>query len=573
VSDPSFRQALEIDDSLALFDSNRLLVFAMGLYLQADDIAELGSSCLTDGKDDKGLDFFWLDLEQRRVVLAQGYEARDWAKASAPSNKAVALMQAISWLLQVPLDEVPLRIRPAAQELRDAISDGEIDRIDLVYAHNLPSSQNVHSELRAAAHSLSNMLPHVNVGIEELGAGEIETLYTSRDRDILIEDKLLVPCSGHIDIANTDFTVVNCIVSGEWLFDLYEQHREKLFSANVREYLGSRADKRNINNQIKQTAASEPSRFLIYNNGITLITNKIEIAGESVTIFGVSIVNGAQTTGALHESNREAASMIQVQLRIVQSERPEIVRSVIKYNNTQNSVKAFDRKSNDSVQVRLQSEFDKLGISYVHRRKAAFNPKGSLTTEALAQQLASFHGALSLATRNKGDIFESDANYRRYFNDGTSVGHIFLVSCFSRAVDSYKAELKDKRANHTAQSAEISILQVLSYSAGKSFALALVGFTAESLVAKPIPDLMTWRAKDVYIKASGSQLEEVALDCLRLLMPIAIMQVEEKDSYDIVRSRDLMLGLGNKVRGILVGVRPTMVNSKLDALASLTTIG
>ncbi|MCV5927107.1 AIPR family protein, partial [Escherichia coli] len=79
----------------------------------------------------------------------------------------------------------------------------------------------------------------------------------------------------------------------------YKKHRTKIFSANIRDYLGSRKSDSNINHGIKQTVENDASDFWAFNNGLTVLTHYFSVDGNSVIIQGLSIVNGAQTTGAI----------------------------------------------------------------------------------------------------------------------------------------------------------------------------------------------------------------------------------------------------------------------------------
>lgn len=92
-------------------------------------------------------------------------------------------------------------------------------------------------------------------------------------------------------------------MSADWLSRLYRQYKRDLFSANVRDYLGSRQSDKNINFNIKQTAEKSPERFWAYNNGVTILVHDYKLSskngGQELSIDGLAIVNGAQTTGAL----------------------------------------------------------------------------------------------------------------------------------------------------------------------------------------------------------------------------------------------------------------------------------
>ena len=79
----------------------------------------------------------------------------------------------------------------------------------------------------------------------------------------------------------------------------------KLFSANVRDYLGSKSSDSNINNGIKKTAEREPENFWAYNNGLTILVKFLseyrrkQRMDFKFSFRGMSMVNGAQTTGAI----------------------------------------------------------------------------------------------------------------------------------------------------------------------------------------------------------------------------------------------------------------------------------
>ena len=81
---------------------------------------------------------------------------------------------------------------------------------------------------------------------------------------------------------------------------------------NVRGFLG----KTKYNENIFKTLENEPSKFFMYNNGLTIIADDIVaklINGRSkylITIKNFQVVNGGQTLRAIHEFNRYDTSNI-----------------------------------------------------------------------------------------------------------------------------------------------------------------------------------------------------------------------------------------------------------------------
>src|SRR5438128_2454877 len=93
----SFKSAFDADTEVQKYSSNSLLLFTLALYLRAEDIKELAAEGLTDGGDDKKVDFCYLSIAEGRVVIAQSYLGKVWGKPSAPANKASELNTATAW--------------------------------------------------------------------------------------------------------------------------------------------------------------------------------------------------------------------------------------------------------------------------------------------------------------------------------------------------------------------------------------------------------------------------------------------------------------------------------------------
>ena len=73
---------------LAEFGPNKLLLFALELHQNIDDIELVANDVLTDGPNDKKCDLVYIDPETGKVIVAQGYWTTSDADKSAPANKA-----------------------------------------------------------------------------------------------------------------------------------------------------------------------------------------------------------------------------------------------------------------------------------------------------------------------------------------------------------------------------------------------------------------------------------------------------------------------------------------------------
>jgi AIPR protein len=225
------------------------------------------------------------------------------------------------------------------------------------------------------------------------------------------------------------------------------RYKQKLFSANVRGYLGSKRSQSNINNGIRETLLRSPSRFWAYNNGITVLVHDFSRTNWFILATGLAVVNGAQTTGAIGSLPTNAEGRILA--RFIKCEDATTVQDIIRYNNRQNPTEASDFRSNDRVQTRLVQEFRQLrivgynggrrgGADDVIRRRGENQPAATTA----AQALAAFHGRPDVAYHEKGQIWEVDAIYSDVFPDRVSARHILFAYRLLRTIEEEKFRLK-----------------------------------------------------------------------------------------------------------------------------------
>lgn len=129
----------------------------MARYLEDADVNALAAVALTDGPNDKKIDFIYLDHDAKRLVFTQGYFSSK-PHDSAPANKASDLNTAAAWLFSGDPTVLPETIRTIMTECRDALAVDEIDTIELFYVHNLPESVNVARELQTVEEHIKKFL-------------------------------------------------------------------------------------------------------------------------------------------------------------------------------------------------------------------------------------------------------------------------------------------------------------------------------------------------------------------------------------------------------------------------------
>jgi hypothetical protein len=497
--------ALKERTDLDKYTNNNLLLFALEIGLSIEDIHSVATNSLTDHSDDKKCDLLYVDRDSGKAIIAQSYLATDTSKTEAPANKASDLNTAVSWLLGKNFENLPEILRPAAQELDSALSDGVINTIEIWYVHNLPESQNVKRELDIVEKTVDSLLKrhYFESGVEsvrglEVGRNTLEDWFQSIRIPIIVNDKLEIPVFGGFATSGDQWHAYTTSVSAKWFNSLYNKHGMKLFSVNVRGYLGSRKSDKNINYNIKETAQHKPGCFWAYNNGITALVNKWEIEKRDgidiLIIVGISIVNGAQTTGAIGSINIDNLGDANILVRFVKCDDRSVVEDIVRYNNMQNKVEASDFRSNDPIQDRLRSEFLKIPDTlYTGGRRGGEEdkikrPPNLIPFSTVAQCLAAFHQEPNIAYNEKAEIWDSDAIYSRYFNAKTTAKHILFCYSLLKCIEQTKLELTNilESERTETQKAQITFFR----KRGSTYILcAAIAKCCEIFLGMAIPDL------------------------------------------------------------------------------------
>lgn len=546
-------------------EGNAHLIWTMGLYLDESDLTKLAVDGLTDGAGDKKIDFIF--QSDAKLYIVQGYySVRGGLKIEAPSNKASDLNTALAWIFVGDESKVPDKLREKIIEVRKLLESGDIEEVELLYIHNCSESPNVKKELETCANYLKSHYENqdIDISYKELGCTSLEKLYTALPQQIVIREN--IDFTGNIiESMNGDgWTSHVGHVSGIWLYNLFHQYGSDLFSANYRGFMGI-GKRKKINTAIRQTAENSPNDFFVFNNGISVLTTSLDV--RTKILEGISIINGAQTTGSISTAqDRKALEELKVMCRIIVCNDSEKVRKIVQYNNTQNHITTWDHYTNSPEQRTIVEEFKKFGYAYSLKR--GFDNNGALFgIESVAQPLVAFHGDYLSANRGKNYVFETKSVYDNAFHE-SKAQHILLAYCISKAIEKVKSELKTKSNNLIQQETkQLTFLQNLK---SKYFLTAVIGKIIDELSGKPVE---AKTAKFCYNTAlvSNNTLENlIDLWCpvIKSTLP-TVIQHTGNDLYSYLTNADTPLEkISGEVKNTISTIRSLNPLEALDVLAT-----
>ena len=503
-TEASWKTALDEHDDLKKFGANAIGLFALALRFDLEDIEGIGVSSIVDGSNDKKNDLIFIDEELGVAAIIQAYVSKS-KKAIAPANKASDLNTAIAWLLTMQIETLPEGIRSHAKRIRDGIETGQINKIYVWYVHNCTESKNVFDELEAVKMTLSTAISHnhknstIKQFVSEIGNSTLTEWYNETQSPIAVNDEISFTCTSGFDIKNANWSAFATAIAAEELYKAYKNHSVKLFSANIRDYLGARSTQSNINNGIRQSITQTPENFWVFNNGLTALTHRFEYKKleNRIILKGLAIVNGAQTTGAIGSMDTPPSENAFVPIRFVSvnnSDR-ELIRDIVRYNNSQNQVTAADFRSTDAIQKRLRQEVEKIkeaeyeggrrgGFGSAIKRKPRLMPSFTV-----GQALAAFHGEPSTAYNKKSDIWNNDALYAEFFNEKTTGPHLVFTFSLLKSIENNKSQLIEKsKSGIELTNIEKQRLEFFRLPASIFVYINAISSALETIIGRPIGD-------------------------------------------------------------------------------------
>jgi hypothetical protein len=429
--------------------SRLLALHALKLTLESADSDDLRIVEITDGAHDRGIDAVSVDSSLKIVTFVQS-KWRQNGTGSMELHEILRFLDGVRALLGMRNENC---LPNASESTRNAVlslltTPGA--KLRLVTATT--ASESISEAVKEPVNELLDQLNDLE------GTEPIATHVHLGQADFF--NALTAPLRGKVDIETqiqdwgrvtepnkAYYGRVNAAEVARW----YSQHGAELFAENIRVVI-PRSD---INEGILRTIREDPEAFGYYNNGITILSEDIQVGAGGLLnretgffrLSRASIVNGAQTVSTLgsalgtdFETNLSRAFVL-VRCVEVSPNNADLGSRITRFTNTQNEVSSQDFAFLDPTQHRLVRELQVLGYEYLLR--SSESPRSAnrmkvidVRQAAVGLACASRNIAHSVvAKREVSRLFSEKSIYTALFNPNTEALRLLRSVLITRAID------------------------------------------------------------------------------------------------------------------------------------------
>jgi len=172
-----------------------------------------------------------------------------------------------------------------------------------------------------------------------IGADGIQKLYSQTRnalaREFIFTDRAVVP-----EIPGVSEAYLGFVSAPTFLSLVTDENTgeiiKSIFYDNVRDW----QDYNKVNSEMKETIESnKKSRFVLMNNGVTIIARTVRPTGNRFYIEDYQVVNGCQTSHVLAGSRDIIDDSIMVPLRLIGTQDENVISDIVHATNRQTEVK------------------------------------------------------------------------------------------------------------------------------------------------------------------------------------------------------------------------------------------
>lgn len=406
--------------------------------------AEEVDSAICDGGGDKGIDALLVDNDLNEITVLQSKHRQDPAGKTQGDGDLKSFVGVSTWFESQESVEGLLAAGPnpelkkllVRQEVAKTIAQGT-HTVRLVFVTNADLDSSGVDYVAARRGSTPSL--------EVWGRQKLtDAAERTRRPDLRSEPVTLRP-NGHpiiLKLTENEEMAIG-VVSAKQLIELPGITDRTLFSRNVRLFAG----RTRINKELKNTVQKldEHRLFPAYHNGLTLLTDKLELVDGELRLHHVGVVNGCQSLITLYDNADSITDQLQLLVKIVEVGGDGKVADQITYrSNNQNAVTLRDQRSSDPTMRDLQTGVqDEFGNDFALQTRVGEQLSASsiLENTLAAQLVMAVYLKEPWAAVRKVRLFDQD--YRRIFNRSITPQKLWLLYLTNRVIEVARPKLRD----------------------------------------------------------------------------------------------------------------------------------
>jgi len=356
---------------------------------------------VTDGPQDGGIDAYYIDEAARKIVFIQ---SKFRTSSKNYENKEIALSE----LLKMDIDRIVDgeskdedgndyngKIKQLLRNLSEIQDIGRYE-YEIIVLANLKNIKQ--SELKKLTGGFPAKIHDFDEVYRKLVFPVVTGTYYNHSElcitlNLTNKSSSSARISYNVETEYKDCDITVVFVPTEEIGKILYKYKNSILKFNPRCYLELQTNF--VNREIYETISNKSTNeFALFNNGITMLsddTSLNERIGQKdkaqIIIENPQIINGGQTAFTLSriyeeviqgKRNKNIFDNKEVLLKIITFSRSsstdedhklKLIESISKATNRQSEVSDADRRSNDKIQIDLQTKlFDLFGVYYERKR-------------------------------------------------------------------------------------------------------------------------------------------------------------------------------------------------------------
>lgn len=407
-----------------------------------------------DGGFDHGIDSVFIAADQTIWLIQSKY--KDSGSGEPALGDVSKFRDGVTDLLHCRWDRFNDALRNRLPALINALDSG-VCRIKVVLAY---SGTAVSDDRRHIFSDLELAFNGTNPGLVHCFTYGLTTLH-----DLHLDGMSAQPIEADIELRDfghtqTPYRAFYGRMDAKRLAELWRDHKDHLVERNIRRFKGSTT----VNTGLSETLKQEAQHFFYFNNGVTFLCNTIQQrvpldATRQIGRFrvrGLSIINGAQTVGAIAREPLAHYDAFPVEVMAtfvcLESTPDDFGDRVTQSRNRQNAVELEDFAALDERQTVWRHTMQAAGIEYLIRQGEDDPPASSscFSTREAAPFLActvtanDWHDFVVAAKNDKKKLFGREGlvaatdplreAYNRLFADSLTARQMWRVVQIGRLV-------------------------------------------------------------------------------------------------------------------------------------------